>query len=268
MAYRLTETVPASMFSAAKERQVSVGVLCDGMGGEGNGNMCAREAVQAFGDAFAETGSFGTQWRMRLRMGLYAANAAVMQYKQAENLAHSNSGTTLIASVISEDNLHFVSVGDSPIYLFQKSEKNNEYKATRINESHAVWYHYFMKDGIMYQQEVTKQEAAEINKGASAESYCKTKGLYCAILGREIGYLDETGEEKVYSLRDGDIVMLCSDGVSNTIDESEMSNIMRNYGAAHHKAKEVAYQIMQAVKQNAQPRQDNASCIIFKVNTD
>lgn len=268
MAYKLTETVPASMYNIAKERQVSVGVLCDGMGGEGNGGMCAREAVQAFGEAFAETGSFGSQWHLRLRMGLYAANAAVMQFKQAENCAHSNSGTTLIASVISEDNLHFVSVGDSPIYLFQKSERSNEYKATRINDSHAVWYHYFMQDGTMYQQEVSKERAGEINKNASAESYCKTKGLYCAVLGRTIGYLDESGDKRVISLRNGDIVMLCSDGVSNTIDESEMSNIMRNYGAAHHTANEVAYQIMQAVKQNAQPRQDNASCIIFKVRID
>ena len=269
MAYRLTETKPkaSARYTTSNERQVNLGILCDGMGGEGNGSICSRQAVQAFAEAFAETGSFDTAWYQRLRMALYAANAAILEYKINTNTENTNSGTTLIGAVISEEKLHYVSVGDSPMYLFRKQRNTGEYTASRINASHSHWFHYFTENGAKYKKEVSKDEADTINQHPSADSYCKPVGLYSAVCGSAIGYMDASGESGI-DLLDGDIIMLCSDGVSGTLDESDMTNIIRNYSAPHHPAKEAAYQMIQAVKANAQARQDNASCIILKVHID
>ncbi len=268
MAYQLTETLPKTntRYSTERNRHVSMGVLCDGMGGEGNGSICSRLAVQAFGDAFAETGSFNTMWFQRLRMSLYAANAAIHEFKQTTSTINTNSGTTLISAVISDDTLYYVSVGDSPIFLFRRDE-SGYYTRTRVNATHAHWAHYYYKDGTKYMEYVSKEEAEEINKNRTAQSYCKAAGLYSALCGREIGWMDGSDESGTgIPLKDGDIIILCSDGVSNTLSETDMINIIYDYSEEAHKPRQIAEALIEKVLEASLPKQDNATCVVFKIH--
>ena len=267
-AYTLKEQLPEidTVYQTETERYVHVGVLCDGMGGEGNGSICSRQAVQAFANAFAEAGAYNSMWLQRLITATYAANGGVYEYKYTTRTEETNSGATLVATVISEETLHFVSVGDSYILLFSQ-DNNGGYKITRLNELHRAWTHYQLTEqGEWVTTCVTPEEAAEINKNKSDSSYCRV-GVSSALIGKAIFAMD-TSDATGISLSPGDIIILCSDGVTNALSDMVMINTIQNYTADYQPAAEVAYQIIKAVEQHATTKQDNASCIVFKVHQE
>ena len=94
--------------------QHPVVVVADGMGGHASGEMASRLAVRAFVEAY------GTEGRPsdRLRAGLDHANRAIDDAVR-KNLSLDGMGTTLVAAAVTTDGLEWVSVGDSPLYLYR-----------------------------------------------------------------------------------------------------------------------------------------------------
>lgn len=261
MAYHMVEDRPkeSKRFSATDTRSVYMGVLCDGMGGMKNGAWCSRQAVQAYGEAFAETGSFNTMWKERMFMSLYAANAAIHDFKVSEGLQALDSGCTLVSVVICDARLHYISVGDSYIVLYRKKDKKqDEYTATQLNALHVGWEKFVPEaDGNMVRISVEEDEIPALrNEGVRVESY-----LCCAVLGKEIEALDYQMD---IDLQDGDIIMLASDGVMKGLGEIERENLIRNFSEVP--AKQLAEEFIRRIDIGGAPRQDNAACIMFKVS--
>ena len=97
-------------------------VVCDGMGGMKNGrdasNLACAEFVKEY-SAKKESESVSAA----LSRALLRSNERVYQQAESSGVAGA-SGTTLIATVIKDNKLNFVSVGDSFIYLFRDIEIN------------------------------------------------------------------------------------------------------------------------------------------------
>lgn len=264
MAYHMVEELPKKnqRFSIETDRHVSMGILCDGMGGMEQGAPCARQAVQAYGETFAETGSFNTMWKERMFMSLYAANAAVNDFKEAMDMKGTGSGCTLVSAVICDDKLHYVSVGDSYLLLFRRAQGANRYKEYQLNVRHKDSYKIY-----------TDEEGREVAKPISEEEECalKEEGLptgikirhyvSSAILGDAINKLDHQIGIK---LADGDVIILASDGVLQGLGGIERENIIINY--ANVPAQQMADEIIREIDKTAKPRQDNACCVVFKVS--
>lgn len=272
MAYHMVEKLPekTTRFSTVTERHVNMGIVCDGMGGEEHGAPCARQAVQAYGETFAETGSFNTMWKERMFMSLYAANAAVYDYKDALNIKKSKSGCTLVSAVICDDKLHYVSVGDSYILLFRREPKTARFKEYRLNHLHKAAYKYYTdkagnavtnEKGNIVEELISDEQERELReKGLPPGTHIRHK-VSSAIIGMTINALDyQTGVK----LADGDVIILATDGIVLGLGEIERENIINNY--ANVSAQQLADEIIRVINKTGKPRQDNACCVALKVS--
>ena len=139
----------------------------------------------------------------------FAENAA--KQMDAAIRQRSEQGGTTIAAVLLEGNaLHWISVGDSKIYIFRE---NTMVSATREHNYQMVL------DQRLHRGEISlptyKRESA---KGAHLVSY----------LGKgQLPYLDISTTP--FLLHRGDIVLLCSDGLYKSLHESTLQNILCQY---------------------------------------
>lgn len=276
MAYHVEEKLPAksAQFRSERNRQVYMGVLCDGMGGEGDGDYCAREAVQAYAEAFAETGSFNTMWRQRMCMSLYSANAAIHYFKHSVGLLDNNSGCTLVSVVVSDDKLHFISVGDSYIWLFRKKdyrEHEDEYECTLLNSLHTTFERTVTDEQGHTTTEYISYEDGMAERKQSLAPNVKLKqvgGPYCALIGNEIGYLSCSPVEGI-RLRDGDIILFTSDGVYKGLGQNNMESVVQVFCAPNVTAQQLSEEIIRKIATlGRDSNQDNAACVVFKYHED
>lgn len=277
MAYNMVEKLPtrATRFVVNKERSVSMGVLCDGMGGEGKGAMCSCLAVQQFAEAFAETGSFRTQWIERMKMALYSANAAITDFKIASDNVGTRSGCVLVAAVISDERLHYISVGDASIWLFrpEMTPGGVYYKQHKINKAHTIYTKRVTDaQGNVTKTVISPEEAEECRR--NAEPGVRIKGQpYSALIGGDISYIDHSPLPSAQDalggikLQTGDVVVLASDGVEKALDSIAFETLMRDFGSEDYKAAQTAHELILAVENQGNPHSDNSSCIVFKITT-
>lgn len=266
MAYHMVEELPKKhqRFILSTDRNVCMGVLCDGMGGEGQGDFCARQAIQAYGETFAETGSFNTMWKERMFMSLYAANAAVHDFKESVHKKESQSGCTLVSAVISDDELHYVSVGDSYILLFRKDKSVGHYKEHQLNQRHIQGKKYTTsEDGEVHEESISEEEEKDLKQNGLPAGIRIRHSVTSAILGAEINKLEcQTGIKLV----DGDIVILASDGILQGLGDIERENTVDNYSEVS--AQQLAQELIRKIETTIKPKQDNASCVVLKVSID
>ncbi len=291
MAYTLTETPPQvnNRFFHQENRTVHVGILCDGMGGEGRGDICSNQAVQAFGNAFAEAGSFNTLWVQRLLMAAYAANGAICDFKTCANLAHTSAGATFAAAVIADNHLHFASAGDTAILLFRRNGET--FTMQCLNSLHSTWWRDEIdKQGNQQAVLLDLNDPEQRERAIPGQCYSR---LTSALLGREIGTprlaqagipaidtseaclkrmgIPEARQAEGFPLQVGDIIVICTDGVINALEfDTEkgqgLIDTIRNYGAPAITANQIAKSIIDLINDKPAENQDNASCIVFKVH--
>ena len=109
---------PAPTDAPAANAARLVAVLADGMGGHTAGALASRMVCESFVAAFA--GLNGSRPE-RLLNALRSANDAIAAKVEA-NPVLSGMGSTLVAAVLSDDGVEWVSVGDSPLLLFRRGE--------------------------------------------------------------------------------------------------------------------------------------------------
>lgn len=274
MAYNMVEKLPAQvqMFYVDTDRKVTLGVLCDGMGGMGNGALCSTLAVQNFAEAFAETGSFQTMWPQRLLMSLYAANASLAYLKDAMPSVKRDSGCTLSAVVIADDVLHFLSVGDSPIFLYRRetnSYGHTSYKEYRLNVPHESYYEldangqYATVDDAGYSVPLTPEEVETKRQDIACNPSRYKVMLSSAVIGREIQQICQSGKSNAVDVQVGDIIVVASDGYEKTLPSTLRESTIFNY--SEHSPEQTAQELIRAVEEKGVAEQDNASCLVFKV---
>ncbi len=216
-------------------------VLGDGMGGHVAGDIASATVLERFRNAFVNDGGESNP-RARLLQALKAANHALFDRIQ-EDPRLTGMGTTLVAVHVAGRSLYWISVGDSPLWLFRNGEMQ------RLNENHSM-------GGLLDQRaahgEITREEAAKF-PGRSQ--------LLEAVMGDDIKLYDAPAEP--LKLQPGDLIALASDGVE-TCSPEELQNIV----AGRFSAAELVQAILNAVEDHAVPSQDNATLIVFRPNGD
>lgn len=170
-------------------------VVCDGMGGMAAGNVASAEAVKVISSAFQQNLSPKSSPHFinnLLKSSIESANASVYNMAVAdENLR--GMGTTVVAVVVIKGVAYFAHAGDSRAYLYSGGE------ISQITTDHSV------VQSMVEKGQITEEEAKNHpNKN---------------IITRALGiapYIDIDFTD--FSLNDGDIVILCSDGLTNCID--------------------------------------------------
>ena len=215
-------------------------VLADGMGGEVGGDIASAVAVRSFCAAYEAHGSPDDP-NERLLAALKSANLALYDHVKAEpHLA--GMGTTLIGAVLDGCMLRWVSVGDSPMWLFRDGA------LMRLNADHSV-------AGRLAEQ----VEAGEITAEEAVDAPGQSQ-LLEAVMGEDIQLVDAPADPE--SLLPGDVLLLASDGVESCTPE-DLADILSNGDDCS--ALGLVDRVLDAVKAQERPSQDNATLIVVRI---
>jgi serine/threonine protein phosphatase PrpC len=224
-------------FALAKEHRSDSDVLmilCDGMGGHVGGEVASSTAVKAFQNSFETDPS--TDPQKRLANALTAANTAIGD-KISENSQFEGMGSTLVGAIKLPNRLFWVSVGDSHIYLFRAGN------LTKLNADHSLFSELLEK---VRKGEITMEQA---------RSNPRKNALMSAVMGRNIALVDLNQ----IILKDGDMIVLASDGLDTLTDDQFKSIVESKYGAP---PEEVTEALLSAVRSVRKPRQDNTTVVV------
>ena len=174
-------------------------VVCDGMGGAKSGNVASSLAADVFSQEIERTWTPNMEWDkadQMLKSAVKLANFTV--YDQASQFEEfSGMGTTLVAALVRGRQVSFVNVGDSRAYII------NQKGIRQVTRDHSV-----------VQMMVDRGElTAEM-----AKSY-PGKNLITRAVGTEVTVLCDVFRQE---LSKGNFLLLCSDGLSNLLDDQEI----------------------------------------------
>jgi PPM family protein phosphatase len=227
--------------SPGDDTGAGIAVLADGMGGHAGGALASRMVCEAFVSVAAESGD---ETNTRLLSALDAANAAVAT-KIAENPLLAGMGSTLIGALFGRDGVAWISVGDSPLYLFRRGE------VAILNEDHSLAPEL---DRLVEAGHLTADEARRDPRRHMLRS---------AVTGDEIDLIDVSANP--LALEPGDYVVLASDGVA-TLDRHEIARVIHGY--AHDGPEAVARALIRAIEAVREPHQDNATVLVVRRTTE
>ena len=212
-------------------------VLADGMGGHAGGALASRAVCEHF--LLGYSGQIGPT-RDRLRGGLASANRAIELVVEG-NPALSGMGSTLIGAVFGPDGLEWISVGDSPLYLYRRGE------IALLNEDHSLAP---ALDQLAAAGKITHEEA---------RTDPRRHMLRSAITGEDLDLVDLS--VKPLALQPGDYVVLASDGI-HTLDEGEIARLITAYAADGPKV--IASALIRSVDNMRDPQQDNTTVVVVR----
>lgn len=184
-------------------------IVADGMGGHKAGDYASKYLVSALVDYIKKCDEQGAV--TVLRKGIEKANAELYEKSlECEDLA--GMGTTLVAATVEDSILYVANIGDSRLYLI---ERDGIRQVTRD--------HSFVEEMVSLGQMTRESEEYKIKKN---------------IITRAIGidtHVDVDFFEVV--LTPGAYILLCSDGLTNMVDNSDIFRLVLLPGELETKTK-------------------------------
>jgi serine/threonine protein phosphatase PrpC len=151
-------------------------------------------------------------------------------------------GATVVAAVLAGERLFWTSVGDSPLYHYRAG------KMQQLNEDHSM----APQIDLMAETGVIKPEEAATHPDRNC--------LTSAVCGGKIARIDNKG--KAFEMMTGDILVISSDGLQFLPEDQITKIISRN---RRKPSADIANALLQALKKNDNPEQDNISFSVIKV---
>ena len=211
-------------------------IVCDGMGGAKSGNVASNLAVDVFVQEVKRTWVSGMDVEksdQMLQNAVKLANFTV--YDQARQFEEfSGMGTTLVAALIHGKYATVVNIGDSRAY----SIKPDGVRQLTVDHS--------LVQMMVARGELTPEKA---------RTY-PGKNLITRAIGTESAVECDIYHRKLTS---GECLLLCTDGLSNMVDEQEIL-----FEIVHGDNKQSSCeQLLQIAKNRGAP--DNVTCLLVQV---
>ncbi len=220
-------------------------VLADGMGGHAGGDVASKIVVtEVFSELKMQSGDPEV---LEQRIGDILGDAALSANEciglySSRSPEHEGMGATLLAPVLMDDRLYWVSIGDSPLYLFRDGT------LSRLNADHVLvsQIDFMVNSGLMGREEAVNHP----------DQHCLTSVL----AGRDIAQID-CRATPVW-LAHGDIVIAASDGLQS-LSEPRIEALLRFAG--NQSAERIADGLLRDIARLDDPWQDNVSFCVIKV---
>lgn len=213
--------------------------LGDGLGAHMGGNLASYYIVHEFINA-CRSSTLGDSWR--LRVALDTANEKLFRISQRYTWEKLPMGSTIIGLVIDRHYCRWVSVGDSPLFLFRKGN------LFRLNADHSL---VPILEERVRRGELTAEEAKE---------HPDRHILQAACMGQPLTLVDSRTDP--FALESGDIVIAASDGIF-TLELNQIQELL-TFGRTTTAGK-IADALMFAIRCADNPRQDNATIAVIKI---
>lgn len=181
------------------DRRCILCVVCDGMGGAKSGNVASALAIDVFTEEVRRSRKPGMgteQVEQMLRSAAKLANATVYdQSRQFEDFR--GMGTTLVAVYVEDHLAVTINVGDSRAYLLNR------------NGVQCITTDHSLVELMVQRGEISREQA----KRYPGKNY----------ITRAIGTEPSVESDVFWSeVGKGDFILLCSDGLSNLLDDQEI----------------------------------------------
>lgn len=209
-------------------------VLADGMGGMSNGDVISNAVVHEMQARFSEMQPSEDPAKLLLHL-LKAAIEAAGRAQQGA----SKGGSTVVAALIHQSRLYFLSVGDSRICLLRNGGM------IQLNREHV----YGKQLDEMVTNGVLSAESAQGNKQRKALT---------SYIGMD-GNIDIDRNTAAIDIYPGDKVVLMSDGVYNTLTEAEIIPLLLR------EPMQAAQAVQQSVLAKGRAHQDNLTIAILEI---
>ena len=204
--------------------------VADGMGGAQAGEVASRIAASAF-DRSPRNDEASAEGQ--LEEIAQKANREIHQLAQKDS-SRAGMGTTLTAAMLHDDEVAFGHVGDSRAYLLRDGQLK------RLTKDHSL------VEELRRQGRLTEEQAEEHPQ----------RSIITRALGPEPSVNVDT---MTFPARDGDVFLLCSDGLTTMVSDDEIREILvnsRNLRAAVNQLVDAA---------NAEGGRDNITAVAFRV---
>lgn len=175
-------------------------VVADGMGGHKAGDYASKCAVETIIEMCSK--SKDDRSVKVITTAISEANSRIRR-KAMEDENMIGMGTTLVLATIEEETLTVANVGDSRLYIISKDEGINQ-----ITRDHSLVEEMVRMGGIDRVSARNHPDKNIITRAIGAQSNVNIDFF-------EVG------------LKDEDIILLCSDGLSNMIEDDEINRIVR-----------------------------------------
>jgi PPM family protein phosphatase len=216
----------------------SLTVLADGMGGYNAGEVASGMATAFIRSELSrwlsQVGKTANAREVRRAMEICVDNANRSIFNSANsNPQYAGMGTTLVVGVCHEARLMLGHIGDSRCYRMRGDE------LTQITKDHSLLQEQ-MDAGLI----TPEQAATSLNKN-----------LVTRALGVEDSVLLEVNEHRVDT---GDLYLMCSDGLSDMVDDAGITAILQTDDTLEQKSAALV------AAANAAGGRDNISVLLFQ----
>ncbi|MEF9942139.1 MAG: Stp1/IreP family PP2C-type Ser/Thr phosphatase [Lachnospiraceae bacterium] len=174
-------------------------VVADGMGGHKAGDFASKYTVEVLEEELKKSEK-GTPEEM-MRSAIKVANRKLIE-AAAKDLKHEGMGTTLVAATIIESTLYFANIGDSRLYLINQGIK-------QLSKDHSLVEEMVRLGGIK----------------ADEAKHHPDKNIITRAIGAKVDVEPDFFE---YRLKKGDIILMCTDGLSNMVEDDEIFNVVQS----------------------------------------
>jgi len=221
-------------------------VVADGMGGHASGEVASQIAVETVGKFFEETAldeektwpykmnkKFSYQ-ENRLMVGIKLSNKLIFDRAQSD-LRLKGMGTTIVVVYVREQSAYLGHVGDSRIYRL----RGNQFEM--LTEDHSLLNDYM---------KIKKLTPEEIENFPHKN-----------VIVRALGMKDRVEVDTACTpLQQGDVFLLCSDGLNGLVTDEEMGQIVMKH---RHDLDLTCQELINAANRNG--GNDNITALLVEV---
>lgn len=226
-------------------QETGFAVLADGMGGHLSGDVASALVMSEVFSRIKVKEMLLDKQLTDISALLYNTSSAAND-RLKEHIKESpetyGMGSTLLATIIRDDELYWVSVGDSPLFLFRDGELR------QLNQDHSMAPQIDM---------MVKVGAMDPETG---RNHPDRNTLTSAIAGVDIDKIDCPDEPT--KVLPGDIIIVASDGLQ-FLTNDEIATILQQTKAKH--SSEISNALLAALTQHDDPDQDNTAFTIIKL---
>ncbi len=190
--------------------------VADGMGGHKDGEVASNIAITHISKRFREISSVGNKEDAINWMQSTVSEANVEIFKYVANHPESEGmGTTVVIAILTPSFLLFGNIGDSSGYVVKNK------KLHKITVDHTL-VNLLVKSG-----ELTEEEAkAHPRKNVLMKALGANTNVEMDIFNVELGVQG---------------IMLCSDGLTNMLDDDQIMKVLGGEGTIHQKLEKLVF---------------------------
>ncbi len=187
-------------------------LVADGMGGHNAGDVASKDTVETIVEEISRMQDQETEPAEVLSVAINRANERIRQLASSD-YSMTGMGTTVVAATYADGILTVANVGDSRLYIVNEDIR-------QVTRDHSLVEEMIRMGGIDRETARTHPDKNIITRAVGAMKYLK------------IDFFEE-------ALHEGDIVLMCSDGLTNMLEDEDIRRIICERTGLAHKAEEL-----------------------------